>query len=129
MNNKMIAFVVLLGILVTLATGLLGNSYIVGAFPEVSIVSSPVLGVAYSGMPLPWMMQVIYPNAPLEIIYSNLIVDLIFWIAVVFVVKLFYVTVVKEKPKTAKSKSRASKSRTSKAKPARKSRPAKRRRR
>lgn len=95
MEKKMIAFTVLLGFLITVATSLVPNMYVIGEFPYVRCVSTPIVGVGHWGVPLPWMKQVVYPGAPKQIISSHFIIDVVFWIAVVFVVKLFYFTVIK----------------------------------
>lgn len=101
MRKKMIAFTVLLGFLITVATSLVPNMYVIGEFPYVKCISTPVVGVGYWGVPLPWMKQVVYPGAPKQIIPSHFILDVVFWIVIVFVIKLFYLTVIKgQKPKS-----------------------------
>lgn len=124
MEKKAIAFSVFLGLLITVATYFLYNSYVIGEFPNVRFVSIPLIGVGYWGFPLPWLKQIVYPGATKEIIWSHFIIDLLFWIAVVFVAKLFYLTHIKgvklKRPRRAKRRKR---------KPKRKRRPRRRTRR
>lgn len=124
MDRKTIAFSVLLGLVVTIATSFVYNSYVIGEFPDVRFVSIPLVGVGYWGFPLPWVKQIVYPGATKEIIYSHFVIDLLFWTGAVVIAKMFHVTVVKgeklKKPKRAKRKPKRKK------KPKRKSRKRKR---
>jgi len=106
MEKKMIAFSVLLGLAITVVTSFFANTCVIGEFPNVRFVSIPLIGVGYWGFPLPWLKQIVYPGATKEIIWSHFIIDLLFWIAVVFVAKLFYFKTIKKKPKRKARKAR-----------------------
>jgi hypothetical protein len=99
-ERKMITFSVLLGLVITVATSLFVNTYVIGEFPNIRFVSLPIVGVGYWGLPLPWMKQIVYPGAVKEIMWTHFIVDAIFWIGAVLVVKMSYLSMVKgKKPK------------------------------
>jgi len=123
MERKMVVCTVFLGLLITAATAAVVNTWIIGEFPNVRFVSIPLIGVGYWGMPLPWLKQIVYPGAPKEIIWSHFIIDLLFWIAVVFVAKAFYITGIK-----GEKLMRAKKAKRRKRKPKRKRRPRRARR-
>jgi len=125
MEKKMIAFTVFLGLLITVATYFVYNSYVIGEFPDVRFVSIPLIGVGYWGFPLPWMKQIVYPGAVKEIIWSHFVIDVLFWAAVVFVAKMFYFKIIKKKPRK-KPKRKKKKARRRK-KPRRKTRRSRRR--
>lgn len=111
----MIAFSVFLGLIITVATSFVYNSYVFGEFPNIQFISIPILGVGYWGMPLPWLRQIVYPGAPKQIVWSHFIIDVIFWAAVVFVLKLFYFTIIKKKPKKVRARKRPRKAKKPKA--------------
>jgi hypothetical protein len=53
-----------------------------------------LVGAEHFGFPLPWLVRVVYPGAPLEVppeYYANLVVDIVIWAIVVGVI-LFIVT-------------------------------------
>lgn len=107
MERKMLAFLVLLGLVITVATSLFVNTYVIGEFPNIRFVSIPIVGVGYWGLPLPWMKQIVYPGAVKEIMWTHFIVDAIFWIGAVLVVKMFYLSVIKgKKPKKRPKRAR-----------------------
>jgi len=89
-DKRLLTYSVVLGILITLISSFLTNSYIIGVFPDVQFVSIPVVGVAYYGHPFPWMRQVVYPGAEKEIIWYHLILDLIIWTLVILLIKKTY---------------------------------------
>jgi hypothetical protein len=84
---KIPIYSLLTGIIITLITGF---------FPNVFL-----LGVSYWGYLLPWMMQVVYLGAPLEIIWINFIVDIIIWSVLIY---LGLVSIEEEKKKPVKKK-------------------------
>lgn len=81
------------GIVSMLVTSQIYNMAVIGEFPVVRFVSIPLLGVGYWGIPLPWLKQVVYPGAPMEIIAANAAVDLLFWVAVALFMQVSYVAV------------------------------------
>jgi hypothetical protein len=104
--RKVAVFAVVAGIAVTALTALVPNTGAIGEFPDVRFVSIPMLGVSYWGSPLPWLKQVVYPGAPKQLIWPNLLADIVFWVVVLAVVKLLWVKVLAKpgKPKGAKAK-------------------------
>ena len=85
--QKITVFSILIGIAVTLVSGVLINPFIVGDFPKIRVVSKPVLGVVYWGYLLPWLKRVvIMPIPPKTIIWQNLIIDLVVWSIIPFAV-------------------------------------------
>jgi hypothetical protein len=65
---RRVAASILVGVVITLLSGL---------FPSPS--SYLLLGAAQWGMPLSWITQVIYPNAPKIFHWSEFTVDVGFW--------------------------------------------------
>lgn len=61
---------ILTGILITLITGL---------FPNVFL-----LGVSYFGYFLPWLSKIVYPGATLNVIWVNLLVDVVIWSVLIY---------------------------------------------
>jgi len=104
--KKIVAFSVLIGLIITLFTSLFVNADVIGEFPKVRFVSIPMLGMSYWGLPLPWLRQVVYPGATKQVIWAHFIVDLIFWIAVVFAAKIMYCRCRMRKISTAKKRKR-----------------------
>ncbi len=96
-DKKLLVYSIVLGLLITLVSSFLINSYVIGEFPDVQFVSIPIVGVSYHGHPLPWIRQIVYPGAEREIIWSHLAMDLIIWTILVFLLKKNY------KGKNAKS--------------------------
>ena len=58
-------------------------TFLLGLFP--SPLSYLLLGAAQWGIPLPWMTQVIYPNAPKTFHWAEFIVDVGFWTSIFYV--------------------------------------------
>jgi len=65
---------ILFGLTVTLISGIFPNP-----------LSYLLLGVALRGLPLAWMSQVIYPNAPIKIEYDGFLLDVVFWTSVFYI--------------------------------------------
>ena len=107
-DKKLLAYSVVIGLLITLASSFFINNYVIGVFPDIQFVSIPIVGVAYYGHPLPWMRQVVYPGAEREIIWYHLIIDMIFWIALILLLKKSYFKGKKSK-RIGRLKSRAKK--------------------
>ena len=84
--HKTLTQSVIIGIVVTLITGILMNLNIVGELPNIMVSSEPILGVSYWGYPLAWISQVVYPGAVKQVIWINLIVDIVIWSFFVLVV-------------------------------------------
>ncbi len=84
---KIPIYSILTGIILTLITGFFPNIFLIG--------------ITYWGYLLPWMSQIDYPGAPLEIIWINLLVDIIIWSMLIY---LALVNVEEEKIKTVKKK-------------------------
>jgi hypothetical protein len=57
-------------------------SLVSGLFPNP--FSGILLGVALWGTPLPWITQVIYPNAPRVLHWPELVVDVAFWSLIIY---------------------------------------------
>jgi hypothetical protein len=72
----------LTGILITLLTGL---------FPNVFL-----LGVSYFGYFLPWLRRIVYPGAPLEVLWINFFVNIVIWSVLIY---LAMVSIEEEKVK------------------------------
>jgi len=77
MRKSFILVGVFIGILVTLATW----------FIETPGLGQLVGAVNY-GAPLLWRSVIVYPGSPALINYSNLVIDLVFWIVVFVIVAL-----------------------------------------
>ena len=84
---KIPIYSILTGIILTLITGF---------FPNVFLI-----GITYWGYLLPWMSRIDYLGAPLEIIWINLLADIIIWSMLIY---LALVSVEEEKMKTVKEK-------------------------
>jgi hypothetical protein len=69
---------IILGIVITLASGLIPN---IGGG----------LGVQGFGFPFPWMMQAIYPGAPMTFDWIALILDSVIWSIFAIIVIHFFV--------------------------------------
>jgi len=83
------------GIVAMLVTSQAYNMAVIGEFPVVRFVSIPLLGVGYWGIPLPWLKQVVYPGAPMEVIAANAAADLLFWMAVALFLQMSYVLILR----------------------------------
>ncbi len=60
---------VLMGVLATLVSGFLFNPFVVGDFPNITVVSEPLMGVGYWGYLLPWLKQIAtWPIPPRTIV-------------------------------------------------------------
>ncbi len=90
-DKKLIGISLAIGLMITLLTSFSINTYMVGEFPDIYVVSLPILGVSYSGHPLPWVRQVVYPGAQKEIVLVNLVVDIIFWSGLLLLAMIFNV--------------------------------------
>ncbi|MFQ6020985.1 MAG: hypothetical protein ACE5J4_03155 [Candidatus Aenigmatarchaeota archaeon] len=75
-----------LAVIISLATGLLSNGFVLGDFPNIRISLEPVIGITYWGYPLYWLKRVVVPDAPYEISWVNLVTDIIIWFIMVFVI-------------------------------------------
>jgi hypothetical protein len=62
---KLTIYSILTGILITLITAL---------FPNVFL-----LGVSYWGYFLPWIKKIVYPGAPIEIMWINFFANIVIW--------------------------------------------------
>ena len=52
---------------------------ITALFPNVFL-----LGVSYFGYFLPWLKRIVYPGAPLEVIWINFIVNIVIWSVLIY---------------------------------------------
>ncbi|MBM5804607.1 MAG: hypothetical protein FJZ49_00810 [Candidatus Verstraetearchaeota archaeon] len=77
MRKSFILVGVLIGIVVTLATWFIETPGL-----------GPLVGAVNYGVPLPWRSVVVYPGSPTLIDYSNLAIDLVFWVVVFVIVAL-----------------------------------------
>lgn len=68
---------VFIGIVVTLATWFIETPGL-----------GPLVGAVNYGVPLLWRSVIVYPGSPTLINYSNLVIDLVFWIVVFVIVAL-----------------------------------------
>jgi len=84
---KIPIYSLLTGIIITLITGF---------FPNVFII-----GTQHWGYLLPWMSQIVYPGAPLEIMWINFIVDIVIWSVLMY---LAFLSVEEEKEKPVEIK-------------------------
>jgi hypothetical protein len=67
----------LIGIVITLATWFIETPGL-----------GPLVGATNYGAPLLWRSVIVYPDSPMFINYFNLVLDLVFWIAVFIIVML-----------------------------------------
>jgi hypothetical protein len=75
--SKIIAYSVIGGVLITLATSIIPNTALIGA--------------SNSGYPFAWLSQPLYPIGSLPtIILEGLIVDLVIWSVIAFVLVMVY---------------------------------------
>jgi len=70
-GRTIVVIAIVVGVAITLASGLLSNT------------PSGLLGAVHFGYPLPWLHQVVYPNAPLEVDALILLVDAVIWTVLV----------------------------------------------
>ena len=77
-------FSVLLGLIVTLASGFCINQNVVGELPDVRFVAEPWVGVDYRGFALPWISQIVYPGAQKQVLWPNFAADVIIWFVVAY---------------------------------------------
>jgi len=70
-GRTVVVIAIVVGVAITLASGLLSNT------------PSGLLGAVHFGYPLPWLHQVVYPNAPLEVDALILLVDAVIWTVLV----------------------------------------------
>jgi hypothetical protein len=108
--RKVALFALVAGVALAALTAMAPNTGVIGEFPDVRFVSIPLLGVSYWGGPLPWLKQVVYPGAPREVVWPNLLADIAFWAVVVAVTKLFCIRVL-AKAKAKPSRARKARSR------------------
>jgi len=92
MNNlnagaRRIAISIIIGAVITSLSGLFPNPF-----------SYRLLGVSHWGIPLPWITQIVYPNAPKILNWAEFIVDMGFWI-IVFYFCYYIICKRKTKPK------------------------------
>ena len=123
LTRNLIIFSLVIGLILTFLSAFSINTYVIGEFPNIRFVSIPILGVKYSGHPMPWTRQVVYPGAQIEIIMSHLIIDLIFWVGMIVLLKTFYDGSVKSRKsrrKKPKRKTKQNAKRRTKRKPKRK---------
>ncbi|MFH1623394.1 MAG: hypothetical protein ABIA12_02675 [Candidatus Aenigmatarchaeota archaeon] len=92
-SKGVLPFLVLAGLALTIVTSLVPNTGVIGEFPDVRFVPVPMLGVSYWGSPLPWVKQVVYPGAPRQLVWPNLLADVLFWAALLAVVKVLWLKV------------------------------------
>lgn len=109
--RKVALFALAAGVALTALTALGPNTAVIGEFPDVRFVSIPLLGVGYWGGPLPWLKQVVYPGAPVEAIWPNLLADVAFWALAVAAVKLACIHALC-RPKAGRSRRAGRRSRT-----------------
>ena len=89
-DKNAVLFSFVAGLAITFLTSILINNVVVGELPDIRLVSEPLLGVSYWGYPLPWMKQVVYPNAGKEIILSHFLINIAYWTGLVFIVEVYY---------------------------------------
>jgi hypothetical protein len=70
-------FALLVGLLVTLITGL------------VDVTPTDLVGATWYGLPLAWFYVIVYPGSPWRVDWVNFAGDLVLWVAVSFVIGLF----------------------------------------
>ena len=77
------AYAIVTGILITLITGIFPNMFL--------------LGVNYWGYFLPWLQRIVYPGAPLQVMWIYLTIDVIVWSVLVYLTLLSVVEEEKKK--------------------------------
>jgi hypothetical protein len=75
-TSRLLALALGLGILVTGLTGLINNT------PE------GLVGAVHYGYPLPWLYQVVYPGAPMQVDPVILLVDIAIWSVIIGMILL-----------------------------------------
>jgi len=65
-----------LGVLVTALTGLVNNT------------PAGLLGAVHYGYPLPWLYQVVYPGAPMQVDPMILVMDIVMWSVIIGIILL-----------------------------------------
>jgi len=106
LNKKIALKSLLLGLAITLVTGVFVNTNVIGEFPDIEITTEPWVGVSYRGYILPWIRQVVYPEAPQEIVLANLIMDVVVWTLIAVAVMFLLFPKKFAKPKKRKAKRR-----------------------
>jgi len=81
------AIPVLPAVIVTWISGMLKNLF---GGQKLLFTTCPVspFAVTYWGLPLAWKRQVVYQNAPVEIMFQGLLLDLAIWFMVFLVISL-----------------------------------------
>jgi hypothetical protein len=80
---KILALALGLGVLATSLTGLINNT------PE------GLVGAVHYGYPLPWLYQVVYPGAPMQVDAVILLVDIAIWSIIIGMVLLLLQSVLR----------------------------------
>ena len=75
-TSRILALALGLGVLVTGLTGLINNT------PE------GLVGAVHYGYPLPWLYQVVYPGAPMQVDPVILLVDIAIWSVIIGMILL-----------------------------------------
>ena len=81
--SRLLALALGLGILVTGLTGLINNT------PE------GLVGAVHYGYPLPWLYQVVYPGAPMQVDTVKLLVDVAIWSVIIGTILLLLQSVLR----------------------------------
>lgn len=89
-DRDTLIFLFVIGLVITLLTSMLTNNIIIGDFPNIRFVSIPMIGVVYYGYPLPWLKQVVVPDAVRQIIWIHLVINIIYWWGLLVLIKVLY---------------------------------------
>ena len=77
---------ILIGLVVTVVSGININQNIAGEIPNVRVVEQPLLGASYWGYILPWLRQIIVPGAIKTVMWLNFIADVLVWTIIAYIV-------------------------------------------
>ena len=72
-----ILYSIILGVIITIASSLFTST-------------GGMIGVQGSGFPFIWMTQAIYPGASIQIYWTGLILDIIFWTVIALIIIQLY---------------------------------------
>jgi len=81
--SRLLALALGLGVLATGLTGLINNT------------PAGLVGAVHYGYPLPWLYQVVYPGAPMQVDSVILLVDIAIWSVIIGMVLLLLQSVLR----------------------------------
>jgi hypothetical protein len=85
------------GIIVTVVTGWIPGVLLYTVAGGLHYLMEPLLGASNYGLPLVWRSVIVYPGSPTNYHIIGLVVDVVFWVVIVWVVLLIAMKLQKKK--------------------------------